>query len=81
MVYRILSIEWAKAKLEGTRTHSFGAYRNVIEIIVESAALYSTVLIVDLVLLFQDEISANYLDPIVEFIRVCFEHPFWYPTT
>ncbi len=70
IVYRILSIEWAKPKLEGTRTYSFGAYGNVIEIIVESAALYSAALIVYVVILFQDEVDAPYIDSIAEIMKV-----------
>ncbi|KAK0474965.1 hypothetical protein IW261DRAFT_1497995 [Armillaria novae-zelandiae] len=69
IVYRILSIQWARTKLSGTRTHSLGAYRNVIEIIVESAALYSTMLIVYIGFTFQDEVVGEYLDPIAEFFR------------
>ncbi|KAK0228057.1 hypothetical protein IW262DRAFT_1490166 [Armillaria fumosa] len=69
IVYRILSIEWARTKLSGTRTYSLGAYRNVIEIVVESAALYSTVLIVYIGFTFRDEVGGEYLDPIAEFIR------------
>ncbi|KAK0502756.1 hypothetical protein EDD18DRAFT_1134972 [Armillaria luteobubalina] len=69
IVYRILSIEWAKPKPAGTRKYSLGAYRNVIEIIVESAALYSIMLIVYIIFTFQDEVGSEYLDPISEFIR------------
>ncbi|KAK0225227.1 hypothetical protein EDD85DRAFT_980782 [Armillaria nabsnona] len=69
IVYRILSIEWAKPKPAGTRRYSLGAYRNLIEIIVESAALYSTMLIFYIVFTFQDEVGGEYLDPISEFIR------------
>ncbi|KAK0458440.1 uncharacterized protein EV420DRAFT_355565 [Desarmillaria tabescens] len=69
IVYRILSIEWAKPKPEGTRRYSLGAYRNLIEIVVESSALYSAVLIVYIIFVFQDEIGGEYLDPIAEFIR------------
>ncbi|PBK64443.1 hypothetical protein ARMSODRAFT_1023041 [Armillaria solidipes] len=69
IVYRILSIEWAKTKLEGTRTCSFGAYRNVIEILVESAALYSAALTVFVVFVFQNEVDSGYSEIIAEFIR------------
>ncbi|KAK0183912.1 hypothetical protein F5146DRAFT_1125994 [Armillaria mellea] len=59
----------ARTRLSGTRTYSLGAYRNVIEIIVESAAFYSTVLIVYIGFTFQDEVGGEYLDPIAEVIR------------
>ncbi len=81
IVYRLLSIEWAKQKFESTRTYSFGVYGNVIEIIVESAALYSAALIVYIVFLFQDEVDAGYLNSIGEIIKVSFEHPFLCKTT
>lgn len=69
IVYRILSIEWANSKLAGTRTYSLGAYRNVIEVMVESAALYSAVLIVYIIIIFQDLTVIKYVDAIGEFIR------------
>ncbi|KAK0185772.1 hypothetical protein F5146DRAFT_1227443 [Armillaria mellea] len=41
----------------------------ILKIIVESAALYSTVLIVYIGFTFQDEVGGEYLDPIAEVIR------------
>ncbi len=81
ILYRILSIEWAKPKLESTRTYSFGTYGNVIEIIVESVALYSAALIVYVVFVFQDEVDSGYPDSIGEVMKVSFEHPFLCKTT
>lgn len=69
IVYRILSIEWAKPKLVGTRSYNLGAYRNVIEVVVESAALYSAALIVYIVVIFQDGTVLDYIDTIAGFIR------------
>ncbi len=64
IVYRILSVGGVKA---GLRT-----YRGVVEVIVESAALYSIILIIYISLNVRDEHCAAYTDAIGASIKVGF---------
>ncbi|PBK64444.1 hypothetical protein ARMSODRAFT_961956 [Armillaria solidipes] len=60
IIYRILSIEWAKPHTNAWR-FSLGVYRNLIEIIVESAVIYSVTLIVFMITLYRSYVSGTYM--------------------
>ncbi|KAK0473011.1 hypothetical protein IW261DRAFT_1611377 [Armillaria novae-zelandiae] len=61
IVYRILSVGGIKA--------GFRTYRGVVEVIVESAALYSIALIIDISLIVRNELSGGYADIITASIK------------
>ncbi|KAK0225226.1 hypothetical protein EDD85DRAFT_225622 [Armillaria nabsnona] len=60
IIYRILSIEWAKPHTNA-RQFSLGVYRNLIEIIVESAVIYSVILIVYMITLYRSYLNGTFM--------------------
>ncbi len=50
------------------------SYYGVIEALVESAALYSAILIIDIVFVARDILSGSYIDVLGTAIRVCLLH-------
>ncbi|KAK0474964.1 hypothetical protein IW261DRAFT_1568453 [Armillaria novae-zelandiae] len=59
IIYRILSIEWAKPRTNARR-FSLGVYRNLIEVIVESAVIYSVTLILFMITLYCSYASGTF---------------------
>ncbi|PBK87575.1 hypothetical protein ARMGADRAFT_1085580 [Armillaria gallica] len=60
IIYCILSIEWAKPRTNARR-FSLGVYHNLIEIIVESAVIYSVTLILFMITLSRSYASGTYM--------------------
>ncbi|KAK0228056.1 hypothetical protein IW262DRAFT_1348739 [Armillaria fumosa] len=60
IIYRILSIEWAKPRTNARR-FSLGVYRNLIEVIVESAVIYSVTLILFMITLYCSYVSGIFM--------------------
>ncbi len=63
IIYRILRVGGAAGRIH--------VYQRVIEMLVESASLYSAVLVVLVVLEARNELTANYVEDLASAIRVC----------
>ncbi len=67
MIYRILAV----ARVTDGGGNGSRAYRHVIEVFVESSALYAVSLIVYVACIARGNVGLTYLDPIAGFTRVC----------
>ncbi len=68
IIFRIVTV----AQAAGEVGRGLRAYHHTIEILIESSALYSIILIIYLALNAQDNLIMGYLDPLAAFARVCF---------